>query len=401
VCVSLFNTQGNLLRILHYVPNFETLIGGRENFVYGLVNHLKKFGIEQSIVTSGCDENSIRQTQFDGLTVFSLTERKFGAYVILKNLGKVLRRNEFDLINIHGYGEYTADMTCLLKKTGFLRVPIVLTTHGLSGLVNAYSAISPASSLTPSQRIKRLPHLFYDFTLGRLEVATFDRIIVVSEEEKSYLYRLGLKEQKKIVKIPVAVNDIFFSAPHNIAGERENYVLYIGRLAEYKGLDTLVKAIKELRVASNIELKCKIIGKNFGYLDELQSLVHNLGITELVEFIDHVPQGKLVNYYSSALVTVLCSLTEGFPLSLVESMAAGTPFVATPVGAIPDLADQTKAGLIVPIGDAKALSDAIRQLIEDRNMWAEMSTSGRENATRFRWDNIARRYYDLYKDLVH
>jgi glycosyltransferase involved in cell wall biosynthesis len=82
-------------------------------------------------------------------------------------------------------------------------------------------------------------------------------------------------------------------------------------------------------------------------------------------------------------------------------MAAGTPFVATPVGAIPDLADQTKAGLIVPIGDAKALSDAIRQLIEDRNMWAKMSTSGRENAIRFRWDNIARRYYDLYKDLVH
>ena len=386
------------MRVLHYVPNFVTLVGGRENFVYGLVNHLKKFGIEQSIVTSGSGEN--RQTRFDSLTVFSLTERKFGGYVILENLVNVLRRHEFDLINIHGYGEYAADMTCLLKKTGFLRVPTVLTTHGLSGLINAYFAISPASSLTLSQRINRFPHLFYDFTLGRLEVATFDRIIVVSEEEKSYLYHLGLKEEK-IVKIPVAVNDIFFSVPFNAAKNRENYVLYVGRIVEYKGLDTLAKAIKELRVASNIELKCIMIGKDFGYRGELQSLVDKLGITDLIEFIDHVPQNRLVNYYSSALVTVLCSLTEGFPLSLIESMAAGTPFVATPVGAIPDLVNQSKAGLIVPVGDAKALADAIRQLVEDRKMWAEMSARSRENATRFRWDNIAKSYYQLYKDLVH
>jgi glycosyltransferase involved in cell wall biosynthesis len=394
------NCAGYQLRILHYVQNYLTLVGGGANFVYGLVNHLRKFGIEQSIVTNKSDD--VIKTQYDGLTVFPLTERKFGGYAILDNLVNVLRRHEFDLINIHGYGDYTADMICLLKKTGFLTVPTVLTTHGSSGLVNAYSAISPASSLTPSQRIKRLPHLIYDFTLGRLEITTFDRIIVMSEQEKSYLRHLGLKEQKKVLQIPIAVNDIFFSASCNNAAKkkRENCALYVGRIVEYKGLDTLVKAIKELKVATNIELKCMIIGKDFGYLDELQSLVDKLGITDLVEFMDHVPQNRLIDYYSSALVTVLCSLTEGFPLSLVESMASGTPFIATPVGAIPDLVHQTKAGLIVPVGNAKALANAIRQLVQDRNMWAEMSTRGRENATRFSWDNIAKSYYELYKDLV-
>jgi glycosyltransferase involved in cell wall biosynthesis len=170
---------------------------------------------------------------------------------------------------------------------------------------------------------------------------------------------------------------------------------------KYKGLDTLVRGIKELRVARNIEVKCIMIGKNFGYGSELQSLVDKLGITDLVEFIDHVPQNRLVNYFSSALATVLCSLTEGFPLSLVESMATGTPFIATPVGAIPDLVDQTKAGIIVPVGDAKALADAIRKLVDDKKTWAEMSTRGRENAIKFRWDNIAKSYYHLYNDLVH
>jgi glycosyltransferase involved in cell wall biosynthesis len=144
-----------------------------------------------------------------------------------------------------------------------------------------------------------------------------------------------------------------------------------------------------------------MIGKDFGYRGKLQSLVDKLGITDLVEFIDLIPQNRLVNYYSSALVTVLCSFTEGFPLSIVESIAAGTPFVATPVGAIPDLVHQTKAGLIVPVGDAKALSDAISQLAQDSNMWAEISAKGRENAIRFRWDNIAKSYYQLYKDLVY
>jgi glycosyltransferase involved in cell wall biosynthesis len=387
----------NPLRVLHYVPNFVSLVGGRENFVYGLVHHLKKFEIEQYILTSGSGEN--RQTLFDDLTLFSLTERKFGGYVILENLVNILRRHEFDLINIHGYGEYTTDMTCLLKRIGFLRIPIVLTTHGLSGLVNAFSAISPTSSLTASQRIKRLPHLLYDLTLGRLEVSTFDRIIVMSEEEKNYLYPLGLKEEK-IVEIPIAVNDIFFSTSSNTA-KHKNYVLYVGRIAEYKGLDTLVKAIKELRVASHIELNCVMIGKDFGYRGKLQSLVDKLGITDLVKFVDYVPQSVLVNYYSSALVTVLCSLTEGFPLSLVESMAVGTPFIATPVGAIPDLVNQTKAGLIVPIGNAGALAHAIRELAEDKNMWVRTSARGRQNAVRFTWDNIAKRYYHLYTDLVH
>jgi glycosyltransferase involved in cell wall biosynthesis len=229
-------------------------------------------------------------------------------------------------------------------------------------------------------------------------MATFDRIIVASEEEKGYLSRLGLKPEK-VVKIPVAVNDIFFSTSYG-TGKRENYVLYVGRIVEYKGLDTLVKAIKELRAASNIELKCIMIGKDLGYRSELQSLVGELGITDLVEFIDHTPQNRLVHYYSSALVTVLCSLTDAFGLSLVESMALGTPFVATPVGAIPDLVDQTKAGIIVPVSDPKALAGVIRQLVEDRKMWDEMSSRGRENAVGFRWDNIAKRYYQLYTDLV-
>jgi glycosyltransferase involved in cell wall biosynthesis len=129
--------------------------------------------------------------------------------------------------------------------------------------------------------------------------------------------------------------------------------------------------------------------------------MEKLNISEMVKFIDYVPHQGLVQYYSYALLTILQLMIEDFPLSLVESMAAGTPFVATPVGAIPDLVNQTKAGLIVPVGDAKALSDAIRQLAEDRNLWAEMSARGRENAIRFRWDNIAKSYYQLYKDLVH
>jgi glycosyltransferase involved in cell wall biosynthesis len=291
-------------------------------------------------------------------------------------------------------------MTCLLKKIGFLRVPTVLTTHGIDGLRNAYLAISPASSLTRSQRIKRFPHFFYDFTLGRLEVATFDRIIVASEEEKSYLSHLGLKDEK-VVKIPVAANDIFFSASCNNIAKRKDYVLYVGRISEFKGLDTLVKAIKELRVANNIELKCIIIGKDWGYRSELQSLVDKLGITDLVEFTGYISLNRLIDYYSSALVTVLCSITEAFGLTLVQSMAAGTPFVATPVGAIPDLVDQTKAGIIVPVGDHKALANAIIQLLQDKKMWAEMSARGREHATKFRWDNIGKSYYQLYKDLVH
>jgi glycosyltransferase involved in cell wall biosynthesis len=203
-------------------------------------------------------------------------------------------------------------------------------------------------------------------------------------------------KEKKLTNIPIAINEVFRKSS---SLSNRNYVLYVGRIDRYKGIDTLVKAIKELWSA-NINLKCIIVGKDYGYRSKLEFLINHLGIAHLVEIKEHISQESLSYLYSSALVTVLPSLSEGFPLTLVESMASGTPFIATPVGAIPELVNQTKAGILAPIGDSITLAHMIYNLLENTVHWSELSTNGKNFAANFAWDNIVKRYYEVYSKLT-
>ena len=399
------------MHIIHYVPDFGNPAGGREFFVHGLVQHLQNYGVQQSVITNS-KNSKFTVTKSDNVAVFSLPVKKMGAYMIMKNLFRLLQQTKCDIINIHGYGEYAGDIACIMKITRILKVPLVLNTHGSGGLKHAYLALdfsSPfsrilASSYSRKERIARLMHIGYDFTVGRLEMRTFDRIIALSDEEKQYLSKIGLKD-KKYIKLDIAINDIFLNYNSNCgssnSSSRNNCILYVGRIDQWKGIHILLESVKQLKLW-NMKLNCIIIGKDCNnYRSYIEMLIEKLEISDVVEIKEFVSQEDLLEIYSSALTTVLPSFSEGFPLSLVESMALGTPFVAHPVGAITELVNLSKAGLLVPIGDPVSLAQQIRNLIEDPKLWSELSNNGRRYAKNFAWSKITKLYYDLYSELVH
>jgi glycosyltransferase involved in cell wall biosynthesis len=385
------------VHVLHYVGNFLNPTGGAQIFVRGLVHNLKTYGITQSIVTrSSSDKTEV--IDFDGVRVYALPRIKIGSYNILRNLFSLLKKNSFDIIHIHGYGYYVGDIVCLLKRLNLLRVPLLLNTHGTGGLKHAYLALDLSKPFPFSHRIARLLHFFYDFTLGKLEMNTFDKVIIFSEEERRYFSMIGLKESK-CIKIPTAINDIFFEPNIEQSISSRDNILYVGRIDRYKGLDTLLKAMKELR-SNSINLRCVLVGKDNNYRRELERQVSYLKMNDAVEIRDHVPQSDLLKLYSSALITVLLSDSEGFPLCLVESLAMGTPFIGTPVGAIPELVETTNAGLLVPQNDPGTLVEMIRDLRSDTRKWLVMSTNGKNNIGSYSWQHIAKAYYELYSKLV-
>jgi glycosyltransferase involved in cell wall biosynthesis len=380
---------------MHYVPNFFNPIGGREIFVRGLVSHLSKLGVHQTVITNSLYATKNTAYVDDRVTVISLPTRKIGAYHILNNVAPILTNCDSDVINIHGYGEYAGDVACFLKRFARVNKPLVLTTHGIAGLKHGFMAFNSSLSLTSKQRIARLMHLIYDFTLGKLEIDTFDRVILLSEEEEEYLAKLGLNKDK-ILRIPIAINDLFFETQ---AETERNIILYVGRIDQFKGLDVLVKAVHELRL-QEISLRCIIVGEDFNYRNQLQKIIDRHQVSDLISIEEHVKQNELMRYYSSALITVLPSSSEGFPLVLAESMAAGTPFISTPVGAIPELVYRSGAGVVVPVGDARTLAKEIKRLIVDRKLWLSMSLRARAFSLNFKWHNIARKYYDVYMELA-
>ena len=189
----------------------------------------------------------------------------------------------------------------------------------------------------------------------------------------------------RIVVIPNFVDDAAFTRPPEsvIAGWRRE--LEIPEDAPIVGIVASLQAIKDhatllramaLLVPKFPRLRLVIVGEG-ALLPALRALASELGIADAVRFAGLRPQHPSFHYLFD--ISVLSSVSEGFPNSLVEAMAAGRPIVASRVGGVPDAVRDGENGLLVPVGDAAAFADAISTLLNDRHRAVSM---GREGARR-------------------
>lgn len=133
---------------------------------------------------------------------------------------------------------------------------------------------------------------------------------------------------------------------------RENYYLYAGRLSQEKGISTLLK------VASTLPYKLKVAG-NGPLFDEVSTKYRDF---EQIEFLGHQNAEQISNLLSKAIFTVCPSeCYENNPLSVIESLCAGTPVVGANIGGIPELISNERTGYIFQPGNTAELSDYITQ----------------------------------------
>jgi teichuronic acid biosynthesis glycosyltransferase TuaC len=140
-------------------------------------------------------------------------------------------------------------------------------------------------------------------------------------------------------------------------------LLWVGRMVEVKGLDTLLSAAK--LVKERFPFRLCLVGDGPQRI-ALQSLVAANHLENEVRFVGSVPHEELATWYQAADWTVLSSVSEGVPNVLLESHACGTPFVATAVGGVPEIAVDG-ADLLVPSGNVEALAEAICNAIAQAN----------------------------------
>ncbi len=145
-----------------------------------------------------------------------------------------------------------------------------------------------------------------------------------------------------------------------LADESLEVVLSGGRHKPQKGFDTLLDAFAHLE-RDNVRLV--LFGKG-PETEALQRQAIELGISDRVSFPGFVDNPY--SYMSAADVFVLSSVHEGFGLVLIETMACGCPVVSTDCESGPgEILDGGKYGLLVPVGDKKALADGISQMLTD------------------------------------
>jgi len=234
-----------------------------------------------------------------------------------------------------------------------------------------------------------------------------NRIIAATEEEKLDLIRYYNALPETIGVVPCGVNLKLFrpmdrrDVRRQLNLEKEkNIILYVGRIDPLKGIDRLLMAGAHLKRRRGFKLI--IIGGNDHFQPELQRLkrfTQELGIEDLVMFAGRVKQEDLPLYYNAADVVVVPSYHESFGLVALESLACGTPVVATKVGGLENIIKEGRNGYLVTNDVPYSMADKIASLLSKQDTGANSPRSVRDSVSKYSWSNIADGLIDEYKIL--
>lgn len=221
----------------------------------------------------------------------------------------------------------------------------------------------------------------------RLTSGSFDRIIFLSEGLRGSLEFVFGKAKGEVVTNFVDAGG--YRTSTNV-GARAARLIFVGRLSDDKGVYELLDAVARLHKErarggecdGDPSLSLDLLGAGETEAEEraVSRRANELGINGIVRFHGVVTGAAKLDLLARSSVFVLPSKLEILPLTLLEAFACGLPIVATPVGAIPEVVRDGENGLLIPPGDARALADALRRLIDDADLRSAMGDANRRLA---------------------
>lgn len=258
-------------------------------------------------------------------------------------------------------------------------------------VLTIHSCFDPQHNLNYGSALK---NAFAKFSIrNALHVA--DKIIFVSEAGRtSYVNNFKLDYSKTaVVYNGIETNVIKDSVKHSDEWYR---IIYIGRLAEIKGVQFLIESIQRLK-QDGYSISLKIIGDG-PYRGNLEKLTENLNMKDCVKFLGI--KRDIGKYLSGSDIFVYPSIwQEVFGISIVEAMSYGIPCVANNVGGIPEIIEPGVNGYLTDTMDANGIYHAIKKLLDEENIDV-MKKSCLETAKKFSIEKTVDRLETIYSHLL-
>ena len=319
-----------------------------------------------------------------------------------------LRAGEVEQIHKLAVYSYLPDFACNLedfRKNNGLQYDLVFSHYWLSAWVGEYL-----------QLWWHVPHIAMFHTLGAVKNAigigedepelrieterdlagSCHHIIAPTEKEKEELILHYGSSPERISIVPCGVNlELFQPVEKEMAKKElgfgsEKIVLFVGRIEPLKGIEQLLKAITYLQNRQGTRLV--IIGggeRSQKEMERLQRLSRELHIEDSVTFLGSLKQERMPYFYSAADVCVIPSYYESFGLVALESLACGTPVVATDVGDFKHIIRQGETGYVLTDNGPHHLAEKIDSLLSRPSPDKNSTLSIRASVSRFSWTNIA------------
>lgn len=364
------------MKIMHVTKKYPNALGGDAIVVTNLQKQQTAAGHAVVIVTSNCNniekgryiyKVGLRDTShgLDNITI----RRMVSLVLLFFQMFAILRKERPDIIHTH-----SVDMAFFVSFAAkWHHIPIVHTFH----IVTFYDEAQP--------RFRRKSELWLAKKIGSCCITapnTFD---------VKKLQTAGLHQA---VLLPNGVDPTFWKPRGYTEKNRTATFVAVGRLEDQKGYEYLIKAAALL--TKTLPLEVTIIGDG-SRKKALKELVQSLGVQRHVTFAGRKSPEEIRSLLAKAHGAIFPSLYETTPLTLLETWAAGTPAIATPVGILRGTTPRFKAALVVPAKDHHALAAAMQHFIKDRKLREATASAGHAEAKKYVWPRIAQALETIYR----
>lgn len=354
------------------------VLAGTEIATYNIATHLAKIGHEVHIITR-LDKGLPKESLENGFYVhrFGVANRRilgFASFFI--NALLVLRKIKPDLVH---FQSILTVLHAFLAKLS-LRKPYVIYGRG-------------TDIYLPSR---------FDRLLYRLILDSAGAVIAQTNHMKSAIRKFYHKD---IFVVPNGVDIDRFS---HLSRKRarlelgiknnEKALIYVGRLNPVKGVRYLVESMAIISQRDR-DVRLLIVGGGEEKLT-LERLTARLNLTGYVSFLGQTANEGIPEYMIASDIFVLPSLTEGFPVAILEAMAAGLPIVTTRVRGLPEIVREDENGFLVEPKNPEQIAERVLLLLGDDSLRGRISKSNREQAKRYSWESVARSLEEIYAKVI-
>jgi len=389
------------------INKFFYLKGGSETYLFSLADLLKQHGHE--VIFFSMKDKKNFDSEYSDFFINNIDFRKReGIVKDFKKLGhslysleakrkleNLIKKYEPDVAHLHNVAHhFSPSILSVLKKHN---IPVIQTLHDYQLICPNFKLFTKGAICERCYKHKYYQAIFHKCIhnaylpsiWGAFEMVIhkalqiYENVLYYYVSPSEFLAKKLEKWGYNKDKIKV-LNNFIDLAKISPNYNSQGYILYFGRLAQEKGILTLLEAIKGL---SGIKLKVAGIGpeeaklKDYLKKEDLPACPRRRAQAGLknVEFLGFKKGEELETLISNCAFVVMPSIWyENYPYSILESFAYGKPVIGSDLGGIPEMVLDNKTGFIFPAGDSKALKEKIETLYNSQELIEQMGKQARQ-----------------------
>ena len=403
-----------MVSVLHILQTPLDFTGGPAIYVKELSKQLAKMGVQVGIVAPQ-HKTPQRELKELGVEIYAIRTSLLphaalrAPWIFSMKIHTLIKSiiSKYDIANIHVESTFLQ-----LVADTFKDKEVIATVHG-------FPLYEDLETLKHHIDLYKLLHLLFiapQHTITLSQLLKKSNLVVTVSNHLRRLLTQAYGPISNVITIYNGVDTNFFKPINptlaretvqkvvkhkcNIDINSKKIILYHARIEPGKGTHILIKSVAKLKHKDDIVLIIEGQPNQPDYLSYLAKLINALDTSRITCVMDPIPRKLLPYLFSAAYVYVLPSLFEGLPATVLESMACGTPVIATRVGGLPEVVFDNINGILVEPGSVDALRHALDRIISEDDLRSKMSKNSRKLIeNKFSWANIATQYLKIYDNI--